>query len=125
MRRNIVMTFALLIVAFALSSTVFAQKSTVLRVLVIKTENVAGYVQELDKGQALLKKLGVQETLRVWQARFAGPEAGSVVVSIEFPSMSALVDSDTKTSANSEYKEWLKGLDKVRKIVSDSLYTEQ
>ena len=125
MRRNIVMTFALLIVAFALSSTVFAQKSTVLRVLVIKTDNVAGYVQELDKGQALLKKLGVQETLRVWQARFAGPEAGSVVVSIEFPSMSALVDSDTKTSANSEYKEWLKGLDKVRKIVSDSLYTEQ
>ncbi len=125
MRRNIVMTFALLIVAFALSSTVFAQKSTVLRVLVIKTDNVAGYVQELDKGQALLKKLGVQETLRVWQARFAGPEAGSVVVSIEFPSMSALVDSDTKTSANSEYKEWLKGLDKIRKIVSDSLYTEQ
>ena len=125
MRRNIVMTFALLAVAFALSSTAFAQKSTVLRVLVIKTDNVAGYVQELDKGQALLKKLGVQETLRVWQARFAGPEAGSVVVSIEFPSMSALVDSDTKTSANSEYKEWLKGLDKVRKIVSDSLYTEQ
>ena len=125
MRRNTVMTFALLIVAFALSSTAFAQKSTVLRVLVIKTDNVAGYVQELDKGQALLKKLGVQETLRVWQARFAGPEAGSVVVSIEFPSMSALVDSDTKTSTNSEYKEWLKGLDKVRKIVSDSLYTEQ
>lgn len=119
------MTFALLAVAFALSSTALAQKSTVLRVLVIKTDNVAGYVQELDKGQALLKKLGVQETLRVWQARFAGPEAGSVVVSIEFPSMSALVDSDTKTNANSEYKEWLKGLDKIRKIVSDSLYTEQ
>ena len=125
MRRNTVKTFALLAVAFALSNTAFAQKSTVLRVLVIKTDNVAGYVQELDKGQALLKKLGVQETLRVWQARFAGPEAGSVVVSIEFPSMSALVDSDTKTSTNSEYKEWLKGLDKVRKIVSDSLYTEQ
>jgi hypothetical protein len=125
MRRNIVITFASLAVAFALSSTAFAQKSTVLRVLVIKTDNVAGYVQELDKGQALLKKLGVQETLRVWQARFAGPEAGSVVVSIEFPSMSALVDSDTKTNANSEYKEWLKGLDKIRKIVSDSLYTEQ
>jgi hypothetical protein len=119
------MTFALLAVAFALSSTALAQKSTVLRVLVIKTDNVAGYVQELDKGQALLKKLGVQETPRVWQARFAGPEAGSVVVSIEFPSMSALVDSDTKTNANSEYKEWLKGLDKIRKIVSDSLYTEQ
>lgn len=125
MRRNAVMTFAILVVAFAFCSTAFAQKPTVLRVLVIKTDNLAGYIQELDKGQALLKKLGVQETLRIWQARFAGPEAGSVVVSIEFPNMAAFVDSDNKTSASAEYKEWLKGLEKVRKIVSDSLYTEQ
>ncbi len=47
------------------------------------------------------------------------------MVSIEFPSMAALVESDNKTNASSEYKEWLKGLDKIRKIVSDSLYTEQ
>src|SRR5881394_2232364 len=125
MRRNTVMTFALLAVAFALSNTAFAQKSTVLRVLVIKTDNVAGYVQELDKGQTLLKKLGVQEQLRVWQAKYAGPEAGSVVVSIEFPSMSALVDFETKSSASPEFRDWLKSLDKIRKIVSDSLYTEQ
>ncbi len=125
MRRNTVVTFALLVVAFAFSGTAFAQKATVLRVIIVKTDNLAGYLQELQKGQALLKGLGVQETLRVWQARFAGPEAGSVVVSIEFPSMTALVDSDSKTSASSEYKDWLKSLDKIRKIVSDSLYTEQ
>ncbi len=125
MRRNSVVTFAILIVAFALSGTAFAQKGTVLRVIIVKTDNLPGYVQELDKGKTLLKSLGVQETLRVWQARFAGPEAGSVVVSIEFPSMAALVESDNKTNASSEYKEWLKGLDKIRKIVSDSLYTEQ
>jgi len=125
MKRNIAMTFAILGVAFALSGTAFAQKGTVLRVIVVKTDNLAGYVQELDKGRALLKTMGVQEQLRVWQAKYAGPEAGSVVVSIEFPSMSALVDFETKSSASPEFRDWLKSLDKIRKIVSDSLYTEQ
>ena len=60
----------------------------------------------------------------MWQARFAGPEAGAVVVSIEYPNMAAFADAYAKTSASSEYQAWLKGLDKVRKIVSDSLYTE-
>ncbi len=55
MRRNSVVTFAILIVAFALSGTAFAQKGTVLRVIIVKTDNLPGYVQELDKGKTLLK----------------------------------------------------------------------
>ena len=125
MRRNTVVTFALLVVAFAFSGTAIAQKATVLRVIIVKTDNLPAYVQELEKGKALMKNLGIQENLRVWQARFAGPEAGSVVVSIEFPNMAALVDFDNKSSASSEFRDWLKGLDKVRTIVSDSLYTEK
>jgi hypothetical protein len=55
------------------------------------------------------------------QARFAGPEAELVVVSIEYPSIAALAEAYAKTNASSDYQTWLKGLDKVRKIVSDSL----
>jgi hypothetical protein len=33
-------------------------------------------------------------------------------------------DGVAKSNASSEYQMWLKGLDKVRKIVSDSLYSE-
>jgi hypothetical protein len=47
-----------------------------------------------------------------------------VVVSIEYPSMAAFADGVAKSNASSEYQMWLKGLDKVRKIVSDSLYSE-
>ncbi|MFY9844958.1 MAG: hypothetical protein WAK23_17750 [Terriglobales bacterium] len=71
-----------------------------------------------------MKSLGVQAQTRVWQARFAGPETGAVVVSIEYPSMAAFADAVAKTNASSDYKTWLKGLDKVRKIVSDSLHSE-
>ena len=47
-----------------------------------------------------------------------------MVVSIEYPSMEAFADGYKKTSASSDYVNWIKDLDKTRKIVSDSLYTE-
>jgi len=55
---------------------------------------------------------------------FAGDEAGTVVVSIEYPSLSALAADDEKMRTNAEIAAWLKGLDKVRKVVSDSIYRE-
>jgi len=108
----------------AASGAAFAQKGTVLRVVVVKTDSPAAYAQEIEKGRQIMKGLGVQQITRVWQARFAGPEAGAVVVSIEYPSMDAFADAYKKTSASSDYQNWLKDLDKVRKIVSDSIYTE-
>lgn len=124
MRRNAAMAVVILLLVGVASSSAFAQKGTVLRVVVVKTDNLAAYTQEIEKGRQIMKGLGVQQLTRVWQARFAGPEAGSVVVSIEYPSMDAFADAYKKTSASNDYQTWLKDLDKVRKIVSDSLYTE-
>jgi hypothetical protein len=124
MRRNAAMAVVALLFVCAASSAAFAQKATVVRVVAVKTDNPAAYAQEIEKGRQIMKGLGVQATTRVFQARFAGPEAGAVVVSIEYPSMDAFADAYKKTSASSDYQNWLKDLDKVRKIVSDSLYTE-
>jgi glutamine cyclotransferase len=124
MRKKNAMAVAFLLCIASLSSSAFAQKATVLRVITVKTEDPAAYAQELQKGNQIMKSLGIQAQIRIWQARFAGPEAGAVVVSIEYPSMAAFADGVTKTNASSEYRTWLKGLDKIRKIVSDSLYSE-
>jgi hypothetical protein len=124
MRRNAAMAVVILLLVCVASSAAFAQKATILRVVVVKTDDPAAYAQELDKGRQVMKGLGIQAVTRVWQARFAGPEAGSVVVSIEYPNMAAFADAVAKTNASSEYQAWLKGLDKLRKIVSDSLYSE-
>jgi len=45
-------------------------------------------------------------------------------VSIEYPSIEAFAEAYSKTNASSEYQAWVKGLDKVRRIVFDSLYNE-
>lgn len=108
----------------ALSSTASAQKTTVLRVVIVKTDNVSGYLAELENGKALMKKLGVNQNIRVWQATFAGPNAGSIAVAIEFPNMAALADADSKTRGDKDYQAWIKNMEKVRTIVSDSIYRE-
>lgn len=122
--RNMAAAAVILLLVCAGSSVAFAQKATVLRVVVVKTDDPAAYAQEIEKGRQVMKSLGVQGQTRVWQARFAGPDAGMVVATIEYPSMAAFADAVAKTNASSEYQNWVKGLDKIRKIVSDSLYTE-
>jgi hypothetical protein len=124
MRKNTVMAVVVLLIVAGLSSAAFAQKATVLRVVVVKTDDPAAYAQELEKGKQIMKSLGIQGQTRVWQARFAGPDAGMVVATIEYPNMAAFADAAAKTNASGDYQTWIKGLDKIRKIVSDSLYTE-
>ena len=97
---------------------------TVARVVVVQTDDVAAYVKEIDKGRAMLKRLGSSGVLRVWQARFAGDATGSIVVAIEHPSLAALAADDAKMAADAEFQAWLKNLGKIRKVVSDSIYTE-
>ena len=113
-------TLALLFVA----STSATAADTVLRIVVVQTDDVAGYVEQLERGEAILKEAGSTGTIRVWRAGFAGPDTGSVVVSIEYPSLQALAADNAKLADHDEFQTWLKGLDSIRKIVSDSLYNE-
>jgi hypothetical protein len=126
-RTKFLMKSRLLLVAavvFASSLIASVGRATVLRVVVVQTDDVAAYEQQIERGKALLKKLGSPAILRLWRARFAGEQAGSVVVSVEFPDLVAFANDDRKTSADPEYQAWLKGLGKIRKIISDSLYDE-
>jgi len=106
------------------STAVFAAEAPVLRVVVLETSDADAYVKQIERGKAILKRLDSSGVLRVWRARFAGSDAGNVMVSIEYPSMAAFARDDAKIASDSEYQVWLKGLDKARKVVSDSLYGE-
>ena len=117
--------FALMIgLGIGASNSALAQSKGYLRVLVVSTEDLPGYVHELDNGRRILKRLGIGVQTRVWHATFAGPEAGSVVVTQEYDSFAAFAEAVKKTGADAEYAQWIKSLDKMRKIASDSLYQE-
>jgi hypothetical protein len=124
MLRKSVFAVVVLALFLGMSSSAFAQKTTVLRVVTIKTDDVSAYLQQLEKGKEILKRLGVTQQIRVWQATFAGPNAGSIAAAIEYPTMAALAEADAKTRADKEYQAWLKETSKIRTVVSDSLYRE-
>src|SRR5882672_3895543 len=67
-----------------------AASADTLRVVVVQTTDAAAYVKALQDGAAILKSKGSAGRIRAWMATFAGPETGTVVVSIEYPNMEAL-----------------------------------
>ena len=123
MKTKISLSLAVLALLFVASTPAIAA-DTVLRVVVVETDNVSGYVRLIEHGKALLKDAGSPAMLRIWQAGFAGPDTGSVVVSLEYENLQALAADMAKLADNAEFQSWLKGLDGIRKILSDSIYRE-
>jgi hypothetical protein len=101
-----------------------AAEAATLRVVVVQTSDAAAYVKAVQDGQALLKSKGSPATLRVWKARFAGTDAGAIAVAVEYPNLEALAKDNDRMANDPELRAWLQGLDKLRKIVSDSIYEE-
>lgn len=99
-------------------------EANVLRVVVVETNDVAAYMGQLNTIRASLQRLGSKSTVRAWRARFAGPNAGSVVVAIEYADMASFAAEDSMIAKDAEYQATLKSMNQVRKIVSDSLYEE-
>jgi hypothetical protein len=117
-------SFSILAVLLTGLSFAWDSQAAVLRVVTVETDQISTYVKELERVKVILKRLGSSAVLRVWRAHFAGPNAGSVVVSLEYPSMVVLAQDEAKAYADPEYNAWLGGLAKVRKVVSDSVYDE-
>ena len=116
--------FALVAFIAVLPPLAHAAEPIALRVVFVQTDNSSAYLAEIEKGKALMKKLDVPAQLRVWKARFAGNDAGGIVVAIEYPNLTELAKAEAKLNADADYVAWLKGLDKVRKVVGDSIYYE-
>jgi len=99
-------------------------EATVLRVVVVETNDPAAYMSTIAKIRAAVTRLGSKSTIRVWRARYAGPDAGTIVVSVESADMATFAADEMKFQQDAEYQSLLKSLNPIRKIVSDSLYEE-
>lgn len=55
------------------------------------------------RAKSIAEKYESAGKARYWTATMAGPDTGRVIVTIEFPSLSALAESVTRMSASPEY----------------------
>jgi hypothetical protein len=122
---KVTVSCAMLALALSVMPEVAAAAETpVARVVVVETTDLATYVRLAEKSKELFKKAGSPGQIRVWRARFAGREAGTVVVTIEYPGLEALAKDEGNLATNPEWLAMLAELAKIRKIVSDSVYVE-
>ena len=85
MRKTLTITRVVAVTIFLLvcaaSSAAFAQKGTVLRVVVVKTDNPAAYVQEIEKGRQITEEPGnTGEQPESGRPDSPGPGAGAIVL---------------------------------------------
>ena len=115
----------LLGLTLSLSTSVLADEHSTLRVVVVETNDAAAYIEQLNKGSMLIKAITPKMTIRVWQATFAGDSTGAMIVGLEYPgSFADFANAWDKVQADKSVAQWLTGLAGLRKIVSDSLYSE-
>jgi hypothetical protein len=113
-----------LVIAVGSSFAAPAWAEGVTRIVQIQTPDISAYVQQIKLGQAILKQINSPATFRVYVATYAGPNAGDLIVSVGYDSIVLLAQDEAREMASPEYRAWIVGLDKMRKIVSDSIYRD-
>ncbi len=119
MRRKVVLSLIALLVLGAQVA-----EAAVLRIAVVETSDVAGYVKAIKAAEADLQKKGSPIKVRVWRALFAGDQAGSIVVSAEYPSLAALAADRERAGGEAAFRATFLRIDQIGKVVSDSIYTD-
>ena len=115
----------LAVIGLALVSAVALPASTTLRVIAVQTPDIKTYRHEVETLQGEFKKEGLPVTLRVWRATYAGPDTGTIIVTVEVPDLATLAKiEDAVLKPNSPLSATMKRIEAIRKITSDSLYQE-
>jgi hypothetical protein len=115
----------LAIMGLALASATALPASTTLRVIVVQTSDIKTYRHEVETLQGEFKKEGLPVTLRVWRATYAGPDTGTLIVTVEVPDLATLAKiEDAVAKPSSALGATMKRIEAIRKIASDSLYEE-
>ena len=115
----------LAVLGLALGSAVALPASTTLRVIAVQTPDIKTYRHEVETLQGEFKKEGLPVTLRVWRATYAGPDTGTIIVTVEVPDLATLANiEDAVLKPNSPLSATMKRIEAIRKITSDSLYQE-
>ncbi len=103
-----------------------ADRPVVLQVIAVKvTGDMDAYLQKIKQGQTIAKHLGTPVP-RIWRSTLAGRDTGTVFIAIEHKNMAGLAEAGAKLSADAEWQNFMKDLQKsgLRTVESNSLLEE-
>ena len=94
------------------------------RVIIVETKDMPAYLREVENLRQKTRKAGLKTTLRVWQVRFGGADAGTTIVTVEMPDLATLARLDAMLKSDAEYAAIMSRIGKIRQIKSDSILEE-
>lgn len=122
--KNVIAWLLVALAAFGTAEVRAAETST-LRVVVVETKDLKAYLATLAEVRRLTASAAPKMIVRAWQATYAGPNAGAIIVSVEHPgSMSKFAAAWEGMMANAQIAAKMDELGRLRKVVGDSLYQE-
>ncbi len=65
--------------------------------------DLQGFLERMNRVEAVAHRLGLPAKLRVLQATFAGPKNGEIYLLWELPSFNAFADAETKLHQDAEF----------------------
>ena len=112
MNSRLFLPFGILLAIFAFAAPAAADHHeggpAVENVLIFDT---GGQMQKFlgfaERAQEIRTRLGAAGTQRVWFASYGGPSPGAVIVTIEFPSLSAFAAAESKAAASAEWNQFV------------------
>ena len=112
-------------VLLGLSTAGYAQ--AVLQSVTVRVEpgQMTTYLERVAALQGVLDRADAGGRVAVWNADFAGSNAGTTLVGVSFPSLAAYAESTTKTNADPEWQQIMTGLGDIRTVVSTALLVSQ
>jgi hypothetical protein len=120
-----VIALLLFAVASFSAAEVCAAESSTLRVVVVDTKDLKAYLATLGEVKRLTATAAPKMVVRAWQASYAGPDTGAIIVSVEHPgSMSKFASAWESMMADAQIAQKMGELGNLRKVVSDSIYQE-
>ena len=100
---GVILTLA---VAAATTATAQTDQRRPVRDVIVAEVNgdLAGFLDRMKRIDGVNKRLGLGAELRVFQATFAGKQAGEVYVYWELPSFVGFAEAETKLHADPEFR---------------------
>jgi len=128
LHRVVVLVSLSLVLGLGVAAPVVAQGPPVLQVFLVEVapKDVDGYMAQLKEAQTIVGKLGLSG-FRVFQSTAAGPQTGSIIISVESKDMMDLAKNQAKLQADPGWRNWVAKSQKsgLGTIVSNSLMVEQ
>ena len=103
-----------------------ADSPGVLQAVVINTNGKDGaLLAEAKKNEKIFERLGIKARRRYLQATLAGPQTGAMIVSIDYPSLTAFAEAQAKLAEDTEWQEYIERVTGAGMMVeSNSMYTD-